>query len=77
MSLVWTDERSGTVDLQSKNFGAPDEVRPMADKGRVELVKVAVCLPKTPPKACAATSIAGCCGFTTSPGAALRTRTSV
>ena len=40
VSLGWIDERSGTVDLQSKNFGAPDEVRPMAGKGRVELVKV-------------------------------------
>ena len=26
--------------LQKKSFGSPDEVRPMADKGRVELVKV-------------------------------------
>jgi len=26
--------------LQRKSFGAPDEVRPMADKGRVEIVKV-------------------------------------
>jgi hypothetical protein len=28
------------VELQKKSFGSPDEVRPMADKGRVELVTV-------------------------------------
>jgi hypothetical protein len=28
------------VELQRKSFGSPDEVRPMADKGRVELVRV-------------------------------------
>lgn len=28
------------MELQKKSFGSPDEVRPMADKGRVELVRV-------------------------------------
>jgi uncharacterized cupin superfamily protein len=28
------------VQLEKKSFGSPDEVRPMADKGRVELVRV-------------------------------------
>jgi quercetin dioxygenase-like cupin family protein len=28
------------MQLEKKSFGSPDEVRPMADKGRVELVKV-------------------------------------
>jgi len=33
-------ERGLAVELQKKSFGSPDEVRPMADKGRVELVRV-------------------------------------
>jgi quercetin dioxygenase-like cupin family protein len=28
------------MQLEKKNFGSPDEVRPMADKGRVELIKI-------------------------------------
>jgi uncharacterized cupin superfamily protein len=28
------------VELESKSFSSPDEVRPFADKGQVELVKV-------------------------------------
>jgi hypothetical protein len=28
------------MQLEKKNFGSPDEVRPMADKGRVEIVKI-------------------------------------
>ena len=28
------------MELQKKSFGSPDEVRPMADKGRVELVRI-------------------------------------
>jgi quercetin dioxygenase-like cupin family protein len=29
------------MPLQKKSFGSPDEVRPMAGKGRIELVKLA------------------------------------
>jgi hypothetical protein len=28
------------MQLQKKSFQSPDEVRPMADKGRIELVKI-------------------------------------
>ncbi len=28
------------MDLQKKNFGAPDEIRPMADASRVEILRI-------------------------------------
>lgn len=28
------------MNLQKKNFGSPDEIRPMADMGRVEILKI-------------------------------------
>jgi hypothetical protein len=28
------------MDLQKKNFGAPDEIRPMADGSRVEILRI-------------------------------------